>query len=105
MPSCALQLRTNASQIRFGFRVLSCAFQRRDSIEIVGAGAVRSLDSRDFACEALEFCLVFFPERVFSQNEPQADVVDGYPHTMPTFAGQLSERDIDGIIEFIKAQK
>jgi len=37
--------------------------------------------------------------------DPQADIVDSYPHTMPTFAGQLSEKDIDGIIAFIKEQK
>jgi len=37
--------------------------------------------------------------------EPQADIVDGFPGTMPTFSGQLSEKDIDGIIAFIKEQK
>ena len=39
--------------------------------------------------------------------EPNADIVDSYPSPspMPTFAGQLSDKEIDGIIAFIKTQK
>jgi cytochrome c oxidase subunit II len=37
--------------------------------------------------------------------EPQAKIVAGYPRTMPTFKGQLKDRDIEGIIAFLKAQK
>lgn len=37
--------------------------------------------------------------------EPQAKIVDGYPGTMPSFAGQLKEADIEGIIAFLKEQK
>ena len=37
--------------------------------------------------------------------EPQAKVVDTYPHSMPSFAGQLKDKDIEGIIAFLKNQK
>ncbi len=37
--------------------------------------------------------------------EPQAKIVDTYPHSMPSFAGQLKDKDIEGIIAFLKAQK
>jgi cytochrome c oxidase subunit 2 len=39
--------------------------------------------------------------------EPNADIVDTFPSPspMPTFAGQLSDKDIDNIIAFIKTQK
>lgn len=37
--------------------------------------------------------------------EPQAKIVATYPHSMPSFAGQLKDKDIDGIIAFLKAQK
>lgn len=37
--------------------------------------------------------------------EPQAKIVDGYPHSMPSFAGQLKDKDIEGIIAFLKTQK
>ncbi|MBT5855584.1 cytochrome c oxidase subunit II [bacterium] len=37
--------------------------------------------------------------------DPGSDVVAGYPPVMPTYAGKLSDRDINAIIEFIKAQK
>jgi cytochrome c oxidase subunit 2 len=33
------------------------------------------------------------------------DVVKGYPNQMPVFAGQLSEKDVEGIIEYIKTLK
>lgn len=37
--------------------------------------------------------------------EPQSQIVKGFPRSMPVFAGQLSEKDILGIIEFLKQQK
>ena len=37
--------------------------------------------------------------------QPQAKVVDGFPPVMPTFAGLLSDRDVNAIIEFIKTLK
>ena len=37
--------------------------------------------------------------------EPQADIVEGYPPTMPTFAGTLKDKDIEGIIAYLKEQK
>jgi cytochrome c oxidase subunit II len=37
--------------------------------------------------------------------EPQAKIVKGYPPVMPTFKGQLSESDINALIEFIKSLK
>ncbi len=37
--------------------------------------------------------------------EPQAQIVQGFPPAMPTFKGKLSDKKIEGIIAFIKAQK
>jgi len=37
--------------------------------------------------------------------DPQAKVVKGFPPAMPTFKGKLSDKKIDGLIAFIKAQK
>ncbi|MEX0772882.1 MAG: cytochrome c oxidase subunit II [Balneolales bacterium] len=34
--------------------------------------------------------------------EPQARITAGYPPVMPTLAGSLSEREIEGLIEYIK---
>ncbi|MFO8029035.1 MAG: cytochrome c oxidase subunit II [Cyclonatronaceae bacterium] len=34
--------------------------------------------------------------------EPQADITAGYPANMPSYAGRLNERQIDGLIAFIK---
>lgn len=36
--------------------------------------------------------------------EPQSQIVQGFPRTMPVFAGQLKDKDIEGIIEFLKKQ-
>ena len=36
---------------------------------------------------------------------PKAKIVKGYAPVMPAFAGLLSDREIDAVIEFIKAQK
>ncbi len=36
---------------------------------------------------------------------PQAKVVQGYPPSMPSFQGQLSEKEIDGLITYIKSLK
>lgn len=36
---------------------------------------------------------------------PQAQITKGYPPVMPTFKGQVSEKDIIGLIEFIKSLK
>ncbi len=40
-----------------------------------------------------------------SINEPQAKVVAGYPPSMPTYKGQLSDKRIMGIVEYIKTLK
>ena len=37
--------------------------------------------------------------------EPQAKLVQGFPPAMPTFKGKLSDKKIDALIAFIKAQK
>jgi cytochrome c oxidase subunit 2 len=37
--------------------------------------------------------------------EPQAKIVEGFPPSMPTFKGQLSDRRISGLIEYIKTLK
>lgn len=37
--------------------------------------------------------------------QPQAKIVQGFGPIMPTFQGSLKEREIEGLIEFIKAQK
>jgi cytochrome c oxidase subunit 2 len=37
--------------------------------------------------------------------EPQAKIVEGFPPSMPTFKGQLSDRRISGVIEYIKTLK
>ncbi len=37
--------------------------------------------------------------------DPRADIVLGYPPSMPTFKGQLSQRQLDGLVEFIKTLK
>lgn len=34
--------------------------------------------------------------------EPQADITAGYPANMPSYTGRLNERQIDGLIAFIK---
>jgi len=36
---------------------------------------------------------------------PQAKIVDGFTPVMPTYQGQLSDREIDGIAAYIKALK
>ncbi len=40
-----------------------------------------------------------------SMLDPQAHIVMGYAPAMPTFEGKLSDKDIDGLIEFIKSLK
>jgi cytochrome c oxidase subunit II len=40
-----------------------------------------------------------------SLMEPQSQIVKGFPPAMPTFKGKLSDKKIEGIIAFIKAQK
>ena len=37
--------------------------------------------------------------------DPQAKVVDTYPPSMPTYQGKLSDRQLSGIIEYIKSLK
>ena len=37
--------------------------------------------------------------------EPQAKIVEGFPPSMPTFKGQLSDRRISGLVEYIKTIK
>lgn len=37
--------------------------------------------------------------------EPQSKIVEGFPPSMPTFKGQLSDRRISGLIEYIKTIK
>ncbi len=37
--------------------------------------------------------------------EPQAKIVEGFPPSMPTFKGQLSDRRIAGLVEYIKTIK
>jgi cytochrome c oxidase subunit 2 len=40
-----------------------------------------------------------------SIEEPQAKIVNGFSPAMPTFKGKLSQKKIEGLIAFIKAQK
>lgn len=40
-----------------------------------------------------------------SMMDPQAKIVMGFSPAMPTYQGKLSDRDIDGLIEFIKSLK
>jgi len=40
-----------------------------------------------------------------SIEEPQSQLVQGFPPAMPTFKGKLSDKKIAGLIAFIKAQK
>lgn len=37
--------------------------------------------------------------------EPMKDIVQGYPPQMPSFKGQLSDKKVDGIIEYLKTLK
>jgi cytochrome c oxidase subunit 2 len=37
--------------------------------------------------------------------DPAAKVVKGYAPSMPTYQGKLSDKDVDGIIEYIKSLK
>ena len=37
--------------------------------------------------------------------DPQAKIVDSYPPSMPTYQGKLSDRQLSGIIEYIKSLK
>ena len=37
--------------------------------------------------------------------EPQSKIVEGFPPSMPTFKGQLSDRRISGLVEYIKTLK
>jgi cytochrome c oxidase subunit 2 len=36
---------------------------------------------------------------------PQAKIVAGFEPIMPTFQGMLREREIQALVEFVKAQK
>jgi cytochrome c oxidase subunit 2 len=40
-----------------------------------------------------------------SMMDPQAHIVMGFSPAMPTYQGKLSDKDIDGLIEFIKSLK
>ena len=40
-----------------------------------------------------------------SMMDPQAHIVMGFTPAMPTYQGKLSDKDIDGLIEFIKSLK
>ena len=40
-----------------------------------------------------------------SMMDPQAKIVMGFAPAMPTYQGKLSDKDIDGLIEFIKSLK
>jgi len=40
-----------------------------------------------------------------SMMDPQAHVVMGFAPAMPTYQGKLSDKDIDGLVEFIKSLK
>jgi cytochrome c oxidase subunit II len=37
--------------------------------------------------------------------EPQSKIVEGFPPSMPTFKGQLSDRRISGLVEYLKTLK
>ncbi len=37
--------------------------------------------------------------------DPQSQIVKGFPPAMPTFKGKLSDKKVEGLIAFIKAQK
>jgi cytochrome c oxidase subunit 2 len=37
--------------------------------------------------------------------DPQAKIVRGFAPAMPTYKGKLSDKDIDGLMEFIKSLK
>ena len=37
--------------------------------------------------------------------DPQAHIVMGFAPAMPTYQGKLSDKDIDGLVEFIKSLK
>jgi cytochrome c oxidase subunit II len=37
--------------------------------------------------------------------DPQATIVDGYPPSMPTYQGKLSDKQLTGLIEYIKTLK
>jgi cytochrome c oxidase subunit 2 len=40
-----------------------------------------------------------------SMMDPTAKVVQGFAPSMPTYKGKLSDKDIDGLIEYIKTLK
>jgi cytochrome c oxidase subunit 2 len=37
--------------------------------------------------------------------QPQAKIVTGFPPTMPSFSGQISDQEIDEVIAYIKSLK
>ena len=37
--------------------------------------------------------------------DPQSKIVDTFPPSMPTYQGKLSDRQLSGIIEYIKTLK
>jgi cytochrome c oxidase subunit 2 len=37
--------------------------------------------------------------------DPAAKIVKGYAPTMPSYQGQLSDKDLDGLIEYMKTLK
>jgi cytochrome c oxidase subunit 2 len=37
--------------------------------------------------------------------EPNAKIVQGFPPSMPTYQGKLKDKEIDGIVEYIKSLK
>ena len=40
-----------------------------------------------------------------SMLDPAAKIVKGFAPSMPTYQGKLSDKDIDGLIEYIKTLK
>jgi cytochrome c oxidase subunit 2 len=37
--------------------------------------------------------------------DPQSQIVQGFPPSMPTYKGRMKDREITGLIEYIKGQK
>ena len=67
---------------------------------VVGAGSGKSETMADGSSHKVD-------ENYLRESimDPNAKVVKGYAPSMPTYQGKLSDKDVDGIIEYIKSLK
>ncbi len=132
---CAEYCGVNHSGMRAGLKVVSRAqyndfIQERGAIELspLELGAKLYNEKACITCHSLDGSKVVGPtfkglygaNREFTEGEPAVadenylrtsilnsakQIVSGYQNVMPSFEGQLNDKEIDALIAFIKAQK